>query len=137
VDGNISSRATPLIPQECDDAPLGRCIEPMYTGISRFDFIREYRWANGETDWPASRYSNYELDDGCGPLALTSYQGLERNSARTNGKTFGYFSYKSWQQKPVRKADVYWGFDPYRFDHVESRQAIRWVLQYMGLQINQ
>ena len=38
--------------------------------------------------------------------------------------------------KPVRRADVFWGFDPYRFDTEDSRKAIRWVLQYFGLTIN-
>ncbi len=109
----------------------------MYTGVARFDYMREYYRDQGETDWPHSRYTEYELLDGCGPMALTSYEGVDHSSARTNGRTFGYFSYKVVEDKPIQKADVYWGFDPYRFDHAESRQAIRWVLQYMGIQINQ
>lgn len=137
VDGNASTRSTPLLPQECEDGPNGMCIQPMFRGIARFDFIREYRWARGETDWPFSRYNEIELEDGCGPMGLTSYQGVAQSSARTNGRTFGYFSYKVVQDKPTQKADVYWGFDPYRFDQEESRKAIRWVLQYFGLGINQ
>ena len=27
-----------------------------------------------------------------------------------------------------QQADVYWGFDPYRFDQTNSQAAIRWVL---------
>ena len=137
VDANISTRSTPILPQDCEFGPQGKCIEPMFRGIARFDYIREYRWARGETDWPQSRYTDFELDAGCGPLALTSYEGRARTSARTNGRTFGYFSYKMIEDKPLRRADVYWGFDPYRFNHEESRKAIRWVLQYFGLQINQ
>ena len=62
--------------------------------------------------------------------------GQTRSSGRTNGGTFGYFSYKMTEDKPSYKADVYWGFDPYRFDHNETKKAIRWVLDYFGLQIN-
>ena len=54
----------------------------------------------------------------------------------TNDQTFGYFSYKMVEEKPNQKADVYWGFDPYRFDHEETKKAIRWVLDYFGLQID-
>ncbi len=38
--------------------------------------------------------------------------------------------------KPVQRADVYWGFDPYRFDNEGTKKAIRWVLEYFGLTIN-
>lgn len=142
VDANISSRGTPIIQQECENGPGGLCIEPMFTGLARYDYIRNYNWERGETDWPYSRYTANELDGGCGALALTNYddgtlEGLARGSALTNGQTFGYFSYKTSLDKPNQTADVYWGFDPYRFDHAESRKAIRWVLQYFGLQINQ
>jgi len=139
VDFNISSRPTPLIPQECSEspeAPGGMCVEPMFKGIARMDWMRQYMWDDGDPDWPASQYSDFELDDGCGPLGMTSYQGTPRSGALTNGQTFGYFSYKMIEDKPVRKADVYWGFDPYRFDPVETKKAIRWVLEYFGLQIN-
>ena len=39
------------------------------------DWMREYKWAEGDADWPQSEYSDSELDDGCGPLAMTSYRG--------------------------------------------------------------
>ena len=137
VDFNISSRTTPLIPQECAVGPGGMCVEPMFTGISRMDWMREYMWDDGDPDWPYSQYTGQELDDGCGPLALTQYEGIPQSSGRTNGRTYGYFSYKMFEDKPSGKADVYWGFDPYRFDHDETQKAIRWVLDYFGLQINQ
>ena len=70
-------------------------------------------------------------------MALTEYEGRARSSARTNGRVFGYFSYKMVPRKPYQVADVYWGFDPYRFDQDGTKKAIRWVLQYFGLQINQ
>jgi hypothetical protein len=135
---NISTRSERVIPQECDapEAPGGLCIEPMFRSLSRFDWLRNIRYAEGETDWPDSRYSEYELDNACGPIGLTSYQGKPRSSSRTNGKNIGFLSYKMIEDKPVRRADVYWGFDPYRFDEEDSRKAIRWVLQYFGLTIN-
>jgi hypothetical protein len=136
VDGNVSPRSTPLVLQFCDDGPSGACIEPMFTGISRFDYVREFARSQGEVDWPFNRYTEPELDSGCGPLALTGYEGVPSSSARTNGRTYGYFSYKMVADKPAMKADVYWGFDPYRFDQNETKKAIRWVLDYFGLQIN-
>ena len=141
-DYNISTtRATPLIPQECKapdylEGPNGLCVQPMFRGIARFDWIREIRFTEGETDWPSSRYTDFELDDECGRFALTSYEGVDRSSALTNNRNFGFFSYKTARDKPGKKADVYWGFDPYRFNHEESRKAIRWVMQYFGLAIN-
>ena len=108
----------------------------MFTGISRMDWMRDYMWAEGNPDWPHDEYETYELEEGCGPMAMTSYQGIPRSGALTNGHTFGYFSYKMVADKPSNKADVYWGFDPYRFDHTETQKAIRWVLDYFGLNIN-
>ncbi|MCB1182124.1 hypothetical protein KDM41_01740 [bacterium] len=139
IDANITSRSTPIVPQECDPdfSPNGLCVQPMFRGIARFDYIREYRWSRGETDWPSSRWTDAEIADDCGPLALDPYGGQIYGTAKTNGRVFGYMSYKMIQDKPNQKADVFWGFDPYRFDHEESRKAIRWVLQYFGLQINQ
>ncbi len=71
------------------------------------------------------------------PIALTSWDGVERSSARTNGEMFGFLSYKTVPTKQWKAADIYWGFDPYRFDHNGAKKAIRWALQYFGLQINQ
>lgn len=144
IDANISPRVTPIIPQECAgdayaslDVPNGLCIEPMFTGIARIDWMRGEQWARGRPDWPQSRYDNATLDGGCGQLALTEWEGVSRASARTNGKVYGYLSYKKAPTKQFKKADVYWGFDPYRFDHEGTKKAIRWALQYFGLQINQ
>ncbi len=138
VNANISTRPTPIFPQECDvlEAPDGMCVEPMFTGISRMDWMREHKWERGDPAWPQSQYSEFELEDGCGPLGLTSYLGTPNSSARTNGWTYGYLSYKMIEDKPVRKADVYWGFDPYRFDQAETKKAVRWVLEYFGVSIN-
>ena len=139
VNSNISPRTTPIIPQEClnwPGAPGGMCVEPMFTGIARMDWMREYMWNEGDPDWPFSTYTDTELIEGCGSLGMTSYQDIPHSSALTNGQTYGYFSYKMTEDKPSGKADVYWGFDPYRFDPDETKKAIRWVLDYFGLQIN-
>ena len=54
----------------------------------------------------------------------------------TNGQVFGWMSYKVVADKESGKPDVYWGFDPYRFDKDDTQEAIRWVLQNFGLQLN-
>ena len=136
INANISSRSTVITEQGCADGPGGMCIEPMFEGVARFDYVRQYNRDRGDANWPQSEFADWELDSECGPLALTSYEGVDRSSARTNGKTFGYMSYKNVADKPSGKADVYWGFDPYRFDHAEAQKAVTWVLDYFGLQIN-
>lgn len=145
VDGNPgTARTTPIVPQPCEgetyanfNVPNGKCVEPMFKGIARIDWMREVQWARGRTDWPQSRYEDGELDAGCGQMALTEYKGHPRSSARTNGRVFGWASYKTIPNKPYAAPDVYWGFDPYRFDHEGTKKAIRWVLTNFGLQINQ
>jgi len=153
VDANISgTRPTLITPQECNDdtypadVPGGMCIEPMIRGIARFDWLRQYRWARGEAwsemdgeeipGWPYTRYDSQELDDGCGGFALQAYDGHARSGAKTNGMVYGYFSYKTVPNKPFPRADVYWGFDPYRFEEDGSKRMIRWVLEYLGQTIN-
>jgi hypothetical protein len=136
VDANISPRVTPIIPQQCEESPTGYCVEPMFRGLSRFDWIKQRRHAEGDDQWPANQYSMNELEYLCGSMALTNPGDPELATARTNGQTYGYLSYKNVEDKPSGKADVYWGFDPYRFDHEQSREAVRWVLEYFGLQLN-
>ena len=73
------------------------------------------------------------MDDTCGAMALTAYtrgDGMQmaRGSARTNGRIFGFFSYKMTEDKPGGRPDVYWGFDPYRFNSEQMKEVIRWVL---------
>lgn len=135
VDANISSRTTPILPQECAEGPGGLCIEPMFTGFARFDYLREQEWAAGNTGWPGNEFSANDLGEYCGPLALTEYEGIPNAGARTNGQTYGFLSHKMVGEKESGRADVYWGFDPYRFDHQESQKAIRWVLDYFRLEV--
>lgn len=137
VNANISPRSVALIEQECGQGPGGLCIEPMFRGIARFDWMREIRWAEGETGWPYTSYTPTELkDDICGKMALSMMGSIPDGTARTNGKVFGWMSYKTVADKESGKPDVYWGFDPYRFDKENTQQAIRWVLQNFGLSLN-
>jgi len=109
----------------------------MFRGISRFDWLREIKYEeDGNTDWPQSVYDDLALSNACGLFGLTGYEGRPRSSSIVNGLPYGFMSYKTVLEKPGRKADVYWGFDPYRFDVEGSRKAIRWVLDYFGLDIN-
>ncbi len=141
IDANISSRVATPAPQTCNDpvAPDDACIEPMFRGLARFDWLRDHKRSRGEPDWPP--YEAEALDDTCGAMALTSYltddgELLPRGSALTNNRVYGYFSYKMAGDKPSRAADVYWGFDPYRFDQAKMKNAIRWVLgDHFGLQV--
>ncbi len=64
----------------------------------------------------------------CGPLALTDYEDQPKGTAVTNGQVYGWLSYKKTADKPSGAPDIYWGFDPYRFDHTQSRKMIRWAL---------
>ena len=46
----------------------------------------------------------------------------------------GALSHKFEATKPTGLGDVYWGFDPYRFDNAQMTEAIRWVLrEHFGL----
>lgn len=132
-DGNISPRTTDWAPQTCDDpaAPGGLCVEPMFRGYARFDWLREFWWSHGDPDWP--HYTANALADTCGSMALQSYERndgvvLPAGSAKTQGQIYGFFSYKMTKDKPGGRPDVYWGFDPYRFNSEQIRDAIRWVL---------
>jgi hypothetical protein len=140
VNDKISDRPTALILQNCDEGYDGLCIEPMFSGIARMDWMREKMWEDGDTQWPASTMDADSLRNVCGEMALTTY--LDDNgvlhplaSARSTNKTYGWLSYKTVENKPSGKADVYWGFDPFRFETVESQKAIMWVLEYFGLPV--
>ncbi len=141
IDENITSRPTFWQRQDCADGYDGYCVEPMFQGVSRFDYKRKVHWDAGDTDWPSNYYSDSELEEICGAMALTSLETPEgpipNGTALTNDLTYGYLSYKNVADKPSGKADAYWGFDPYRFDPVESKKAVRWVLGYFGLPMNQ
>ncbi len=143
IDDKIADIPTPVNVQECNLGYQGLCIEPMFTGVGRLDWMRKELWAVGDDAWPGSVYTNNRLKDICGEVALTSYVPEDGSAAipfaatQVNGKVFGYLSYKTVEDKPVNRADVYWGFDPYRFDNTETQKAIRWVLQYFGLPIEQ
>ena len=140
VDANITNQWTYWSHQDCEDGVDGACLEPMYKGVSRFDYQRKEHWDAGETDWPASEYSEGQLTEICGEMALKNLilpgGQIPNGTARVNDLTYGYLSYKSIANKPSGRADAYWGFDPYRFDAEESKKSVRWVLDYFGLQMN-
>ncbi len=141
VNGIISEAPSTLTPQSCEDGYNGQCIETMFTGVARFDWMRETLWDYGDDDWPYNRYSLGDLKEICGEMALSTYVGDDGTlyplaTARTTGQTYGYLSYKTLADKPVPLADVYWGFDPYRFDHEQTKKAIMWVLSdYLQLPV--
>lgn len=138
VDAMIAERPASLVIQDCVGGYLGKCIEPMFTGVTRIDWMRETIWENGNETWPQSQYNSTELDEICGAVSLTTYLGEDGSSmpkatALANGKNYGYLSYKTITDKPGGKADVYWGFDPFRFDRTEGRKAVLWVMEHFGL----
>ncbi len=141
VDAKIAERPEQINLQACDEGYNGLCIEPMFTGVTRIDWMREQIWATGNEDWPGNVYANSDLKEICGQMALSTYVTDEGVSiplatARANGMTYGYLSYKTITDKPGSKADVYWGFDPYRFDRTETQKAVMWVMNHFGLQLN-
>lgn len=138
--GIISEAPSTMVPQLCEDGYNGYCMETMFTGVARYDWMRDTLWDHGDDDWPTSVYNYGDLRTICGEMALTTYvdDGTEYplGTARTTGQTYGFFSYKSVTDKPVPLADIYWGFDPYRFDNTQTKKAIMWVLSdYLQLPV--
>lgn len=143
IDDDIVPTELRFEPQECLDLGVnGLCVEPMFTGKARFDWLRDEMWDEGDDDWPHSVYGASSLNTICGEMALADYYNedgvpISLGTARATGKNYGYLSYKTVLDKPGGKADVYWGFDPYRFDHDETKKAIMWVMQHFGLPVDQ
>ncbi len=140
INDMIVERPSSLVLQECADGFEGLCIEPMFTGVTRVDWLREQFEEIDIDGWPTNSYTDQELREICGSMGLKSYENDEGtvfslSSARANGKVYGYLSYKTVVDKPGNKADVYWGFDPYRFEPQGSKKAVLWVLQHFGLQL--
>lgn len=139
VDSNVSSRSTPWSVQDCADGVGGLCIEPMFKGVTRFDWLREKRWAAGDANWPNSQYNTDTLNNVCGEMGLIDLETpggiIPNGTARVNDQIHGYLSYTNVANKPRGKADVYLGFDPYRFDGEDSKKTVHWVLEYFGLQV--
>jgi subtilisin-like proprotein convertase family protein len=98
-----------------------RVIDTVAGGTGRFLAWSLEAWY--DDTWPADYYLA-DLRQLCGRYALTA----NNTSARTNGVVVGLLSYKTATEKPSQVGDVLWGFDPYRFDHAEMTEAIRWVL---------
>ncbi|MFH1842753.1 MAG: hypothetical protein ABIF77_06060, partial [bacterium] len=118
--GNISTRSTPWSQQMCDGEP---CVDPMFRMYSRFDWVKDLHEAAGDSVWPYTYFDNATLNIVCGRRSLDG-----DGRTLTTGHITGFISHKMETNKPSRKGDVVWGFDPYRFNRAEIQDAIRWVL---------
>jgi hypothetical protein len=126
---NPLHRPTPYTEQTCAGGPDGKCIEPMFRSVARFDWIRaQHLAADPEDTWPEGYYS-VPMSQLCGAYALENL-----DTAKTNDQVVGFLSYQTIDAKPNGRADVVWGFDPYRLDHDAMTDALRWVLgEHLGL----
>jgi hypothetical protein len=126
---NPGDRMTPFTYQGCAEGPDELCVEPMFRSVARFDWIRAQHLAADPNDtWPEGYYS-VPMSQLCGQYALENL-----DTAKTSGQVVGFFSHKTVATKPGGRADVVWGFDPYRFDHAAMTEAIHWVLgEHFGL----
>lgn len=126
-DVNATTRPTPWSPQELDDGtPV---LEPMWRVYARHDWIRDRALADGDTDWPG----DLDVEALCGSWAVDLATGVTRHA----GAPIGVLSHKHAATKPSPRADVYWGFDPYRMDHDAMTQAVHWVLgTHFGHELN-
>jgi hypothetical protein len=90
--------------------------------------------AAGDSAWPISELGSWgAVLDACGTYGVDIY------NPRTDitGATVAFVSHKLEGIEPESRGDVVWGFDPYRFDHVQIRKAIHWVLgEHFGLMMN-
>ncbi len=127
-DGNISPRTTAWQPAVCDEEP---CLETMFRAYPRYDWVSDLQQAAGKTDWPRSLFPGpNDLQSICGHAAISPISGR----TLVEGQSLAFISHRLEENKPNRRGDVVWGFDPYRFAHEPVRQAIHWVLgEYFGL----
>jgi hypothetical protein len=120
-DTNVTTRPTPIVPQTLPGGdPV---IEPMWRYHARFDWLDEMHAQRGDPGWPENVYTPAELVERCGTAALAPGGGTV-----VNGVPCGFISHKTEATKPSHRPDVYWGFDPSRFERTRMRSAIRWVL---------
>jgi len=133
-DANITDRSSPWSPQICDGEP---CVDPMFRILSRFDWIDDMHDAAGDSNWP---YTIFEEEDDlllkCGEHALITDENDDLIT-NTTGKITAFIAQKVKENKPTRKGDVVWGFDPYLYNREEISNAIQWVLgEHFGLLMN-
>jgi subtilisin-like proprotein convertase family protein len=98
-----------------------RVIDTQSGGTGNFTSFTLETWY--DDTWPVGYY-NSVMSQLCGRYALT----IDERSSKTNGLVVGLLSYKTAREKPSQVGDILWGFDPYRYDHVQMTEAIRWVL---------
>ena len=127
VDANIPNRDTQWSIQMCGDGEEERpCIDPMFTVQTRFDWIRDLNIAAGDPNWP--NMAEDQLAEKCGQYAMNVTAGGARTKFYANPVTTGFITHKLEESKPLPIGDVYWLFDPYRFNENDIQKAIRWVL---------
>jgi hypothetical protein len=128
-DANMADRPTLWMPEECPDAP---CVEAMFRGYSRFDWVDDLHAAGGDPDWPEPYYSQDDLPTVCGQYAFDPSNGR----VRTTGQITGFMSHKNYGVDPSSPVTLILGFDPYRFDHDAIGRALQWVFhEHFGLDV--
>ncbi len=120
-DTNVTSRPTPINAQVMPDG--SPAIEPMWRFESRFDWIKTVHAQRGDAGWPGNAYTPEQLKSVCGNYAIGP-----NGRAVADAAPVGFISHKTEWTKPVPGGDVFWGFDPSRFDPQPMQRAIRWVL---------
>ena len=124
-DVNVSSRTTLVTLQTIEDG--SRAIMPMFRNYARYDWILDKHIAAGH-DW----YPDFDPEVACGDRAMN----ISTGRTVVDNVPIGILSFMTAGTKPGGKADIYWGFDPYRFNREEMTEAIRWVLgTYYGLPV--
>ncbi len=98
-----------------------RLIDNQSGGTGTFTSYTLETWY--DDTWPVGYY-NVIMSQLCGRYALT----VGNQAAKTNDVVIGLLSYKTAQEKPSQVGDILWGFDPYRYDHVQMTKVIRWTL---------
>jgi subtilisin-like proprotein convertase family protein len=107
-----------------------RIIDTQAGGTGTFTSYTLEAWYNDT--WPGTpgQYYSVQMRDLCGRYALTG----DNRSALTDNVAVGMLSYKTAPEKPNQTGDILWGFDPYRYEHDQMVEAIRWVLgEHFGL----
>ncbi len=129
-DADVLGRDSAVVPQNCDGEA---CVEPLLRSISRFDWNRQRHAQELGDEWPQDYYGVGDIDTGCGLDALDG----DRTTSRTNDQVTAFVTHKFEDQKPSQVGDVVMGFDPYRFDNEQMKDALRWVLgEHFGLDMN-
>jgi len=117
-DTNPTSRPTNWAPQQREDGSA--MVVPMWRAYTRYDWIADQHLANGDSDFP----------DGLNLTTICGAWSIDPATGRTylDGVPMGVITYKTADSKPGGRADMIWGFDPYRMEHEEITNALYWAL---------